>query len=83
MKTFFGAPNITTQFLRNDFANRLLFVTNDAALNLENWSTTWRYYRFGFNSCKMSDNVSLKESDFVNMQQLVLKVVFEIFDMFR
>ena len=65
-KTFFGAPNIATQFLRNGFASRLLFVISDAALNLENSSTTWRYHRFGFSSCKSSDCVSLKESDFIN-----------------
>ena len=47
-------------------ASRLLFVIRDAALNLENSSTTWRYHRFGFSSCKSSDCVSLKESDFIN-----------------
>ena len=65
VKTFFGAPNIATQFLRNGFATRLLFVISDAVLNLENSSTAWRYHRFGFNSWKSSDSVSLKESDFV------------------
>ena len=66
MKTYFGTPNIATQFLRNDFSTRILFAISGAALNLENLSVTWRYYRFGFNSCKSSDSVSLKESDFVN-----------------
>ena len=37
----------------------------DAALNLENSSTAWRYHRFGFNSWKSSDSVSLNKSDFV------------------
>ena len=45
---------------------RLLFVINDTALNLEDSATTWRHHRFGFNSSKSSDSVSLKESDFVN-----------------
>ena len=82
VKTFFGAPNIATQFLRNVSAARLLLVINDAALNLENSSITWRYHRFGFNSCKSSDNVSLKESNFVKAAS-GLKVLFQIFYMFR